>query len=61
MKGRYLFADYVVGRVWALREDDTAELIVGLSGQFLASFAESNAGELYLLSFDGRIYELTRR
>jgi glucose/arabinose dehydrogenase len=61
LKGRYVYADFVSGRVWALTKETPpkADLLVPMSGLFLASFAEDQKGELLLLAFDGKLYELT--
>jgi glucose/arabinose dehydrogenase len=70
--GRYFFADYVTSRVWSLRlavnpstreatvtdvVEHTAELGGNLGG--IASFGRDLAGELYLLTFTGRVLKLT--
>ena len=63
--GWYLYGDFCSGNVWAL---DAASAAAGSPGEPLslwrqgpplASFAEDLAGELYLVSFDGRIYRVT--
>lgn len=69
-RGRYFFADFVTSRVWSLglniassREataanlvEHTAELGGGLGG--VASFGRDLSGELYLLTFTGRVLKL---
>ncbi len=62
--GKYVFGDYETGRVWGLINDgDTlvayAELIDVKAQPKLniASFAEDQTGELYILAFDGRIHK----
>ncbi|PIE22792.1 MAG: glucose sorbosone dehydrogenase [Planctomycetota bacterium] len=63
--GRYLYGDFVTGRLWSVREDrkgaehEVQRLLVGANG--LSSFAELPSGELLLLRFDGRIYRMARR
>ncbi|HLU40088.1 MAG TPA: PQQ-dependent sugar dehydrogenase [Planctomycetota bacterium] len=63
LRGWYVFADFVTGHVWAVREDraggrhETRRIAEAGSKQ-VASFAELPDGELVLLCFDGRIYEL---
>ncbi|MDH5328031.1 MAG: PQQ-dependent sugar dehydrogenase [Gammaproteobacteria bacterium] len=62
-KGVYFYADFVVGKVWGLRNpySDLAEnqLLFDTDYQ-IVSFAQDNEGELYFLSFSnqGRIYKL---
>jgi glucose/arabinose dehydrogenase len=60
LTGAYLYADFCNGTVWSIpriNSDDRGDPIVLLeSGPQIASFAQDLTGELYLLSFDGRIY-----
>ncbi len=66
--GVYVYGDYDSGRIWGLRYQDgkvtaNGELIRVSPGSKLniASFGEDPRGELYILAFDGRIYELVPR
>jgi glucose/arabinose dehydrogenase len=59
--GAYVYGDFCSGKIWALRFEESKviehmELID--SDLQIASFGEDEHGELYILSFDGRIYEL---
>lgn len=59
--GAYVYGDFCSGKIWALRFEELKviehmELID--SDLQIASFGEDEHGELYILSFDGRIYEL---
>jgi glucose/arabinose dehydrogenase len=59
--GAYIYADYVSGRIWALRQEfgrPAAHKEILHQPKNIASFAEGPDGELYLLVFDGKIYEL---
>lgn len=62
--GLYLYADYCTGRIWGLEADaaaaeDAVEPLVLLeSGPSVASFAEDEEGEVYVLAFDGVIYRV---
>lgn len=59
--GRYLFGDFVSGRIWALHEvAPELWLMQELLDTDLAivSFAEDEAGELYVLDLRGGIYRL---
>ncbi len=60
LRGTYLYADYVEGKVWALpAEGGTPTLRAANPGLSIASFAEGNDGELYLLSYgDGTIHKI---
>ncbi|MEX0686106.1 MAG: PQQ-dependent sugar dehydrogenase [Balneolales bacterium] len=61
LKGRYIYADYVSGRIWALDYSDldnpsNTEL---LQADFaIPSFGVDLENELYILGFDGKIYRL---
>ena len=68
-RGRYFFADYVSARVWSLGwafassgivatdiVEHTAELGGNLGG--IASFGRDRDGELYLLTFTGRVLRI---
>lgn len=60
--GTYVFGDYSLGNIWALAYDPSGapvpKLVATVDPSTLASFAVDNHGELYVLLFDGRIYEL---
>lgn len=59
--GAYVYADYVTGRIWALRQEfgrPIAQKEILNQPKNIASFAEGPDGELYLLAFDGKIYQL---
>ncbi len=62
LQGRYIYADFVSGRVWALTDngDDTFsnELIEDTSFN-IAAFGTDIDNELYICSFDGAIYRFT--
>ena len=54
--GHYLYADYVTGRIWALKYDETKKAVVAnhpipYNGAVLAviSFGEDEAGETYFM------------
>ncbi len=59
LRGAYVFADFVSGRVWALWYDSPVarrmELLRNERGLF-SSFGIDENRELYLCSFDGSIY-----
>jgi len=68
LEGVYVYGDFETGRIWGLRWEpgkppQTSELIDLRREPKLniASFAEDRRGELYLLAFDGQIYELALR
>jgi uncharacterized repeat protein (TIGR03806 family) len=57
-RGAYFYGDYVTGNVWALTHDGTQttsnELVARVPA--LSSFGEDEAGELYAVNLDGRLY-----
>ena len=61
LKGAYIYADFVVGKIWALftRDDNNYEnvLLTDAVPQ-ISSFGEDKDNNLYVLSFDGYIYRL---
>jgi glucose/arabinose dehydrogenase len=59
LDGWYLYGDLCTGNVW--REQGRHVYKLGFSGQVssLVSFAESNNGEVYLVSLDGAIYRIS--
>ncbi|QXD17100.1 PQQ-dependent sugar dehydrogenase [Rhodocaloribacter litoris] len=58
LAGKYVYADFISGRVWALTYDGTRATSEQLLDTSLgiASFGLDEQGELYLCAFDGRIY-----
>jgi glucose/arabinose dehydrogenase len=62
MGGRYVFGDFITGRIWHIagNTQPTAVMTGGLaSGLSIASFAEDNDGELYLVHYAaGQLFRL---
>ena len=67
LRGVYLYADFVMGTLWGLRYEKgkvtthgvLVEMPKGLNPpRQISSFGEDAAGEVYILAYDGRIYEL---
>jgi len=63
LRGVYIYGDYQMGTIWGLRYENgqlTAhgELCKPNPARTIPSFAEDRDGELYVLSFDGKIYEI---
>lgn len=62
LAGAYLYADYCTGEVWALpgigSTPNPQPVVLLKEGPSISSFAEDEAGELYLLGFDGKIYRV---
>lgn len=61
LRGAYVYADFCSGLVWALRHRDgsvVAHRQIADSGLMISSFGEDSSGELYLTTFDGRVYRI---
>ncbi len=60
LRGQYLYGDFCSGKVWALATEGaaprTGRLIANVPSP--ASFGEDSAGELYVASYDGKLYRL---
>ncbi|HEX7044316.1 MAG TPA: PQQ-dependent sugar dehydrogenase [Burkholderiales bacterium] len=65
LAGAYVYGDFLSGRIWALLYDAVAGAVARnvevarVPG--LSSFGQDAAGEIYVTSFDGRIYRLRAR
>jgi uncharacterized repeat protein (TIGR03806 family) len=60
--GRYLFADFGSGRIWAWLPEQTSVLRMPTqlleSGRNISSFGEANNGELYVVDYNGGLYRI---
>ena len=64
LRGAYVYGDFCSGRIWALRFDGsvvTEHLELVDSELRISSFGLDESGELYILSFDEKIYRLVSR
>ncbi|MCS6947447.1 MAG: PQQ-dependent sugar dehydrogenase, partial [Steroidobacteraceae bacterium] len=62
--GRYVFGDFVSGRIWHIARDTAPTLTVtssqGLdSGLQIASFGQGLDGEIYIVNYSGTLHRLT--
>jgi glucose/arabinose dehydrogenase len=61
LRGWYLFADFVSGRVWAkMGPRNAKQLLPGADGGVsqIASFGQDASGELYVVSLAGAVYKI---
>ncbi len=61
LDGAYVYGDFCSGKIWALRYDGTLvteHLDIGDSDLSISAFGRDQSGELYILSFDNRMYRL---
>ncbi|HEX4130807.1 MAG TPA: PQQ-dependent sugar dehydrogenase [Pirellulales bacterium] len=66
LQGKYLYADYVTGRVWALAYDRETKRVISnreIAGNIspVMSFGEDQAGEVYFLTVQGRIFRFAEK
>ena len=62
LRGRYVFGDFGSGQLWhiAAETQPTLRMAAGFAtGLNISSFAEDNAGELYIVDYGGGLYRLT--
>ncbi len=58
IQGAYIYGDYCSGTIWALDYDVLEHRVLAETDLRIAAFAEGPDGELYILSFDGKVYRL---
>lgn len=59
--GGYFYADYVSGNMWMITRNEDGEFkneLVRRTRRSIASFGTDDAGEVFALSFDGKIYRI---
>ena len=64
LRGVYVYGDFNLGTVWGLRYENgkvlqSATLAKSNPTRQISAFGEDSSGEIYMLAFDGRIYEFT--
>jgi glucose/arabinose dehydrogenase len=62
--GSYVYADYVTGRVWALKYDEAQKKVLAnrsISGNIspVMSFGEDETGEVYFTTTQGKLFRFT--
>lgn len=67
LQGKYIYGDFISGRMWALDYDAEAEEVISNEELFdntfnISSFGEDADGELYVMAYNtGRIYTIATR
>lgn len=56
LQEKYIYGDFVSGRIWALDEDGSDNELLLASGLNIASFGTDANEELYVCAFNGTIY-----
>ncbi len=61
LQGKYIYADFVSGKIWALTYDGNSQaqnqLLIDAKKP-ISSFGVDDENELYICAFDGRIYKI---
>ncbi len=62
LDGAYIYADFASGKIWTLRFTEGVWLneLLEQSTLLVSSFGEDEAGEVYLMDFNGGLYKLTK-
>jgi glucose/arabinose dehydrogenase len=64
LPGRYVFGDYITGRIWHIEAGAQPTVTVTAAAALdtvlnISSFGEGNDGELYVVHYTGELYRLT--
>jgi len=60
LQGVYVFADYISGKIWALRQVSGSwkRSVLMSSGKIISSMGQDASGELYVLDYNGAVYKI---
>jgi glucose/arabinose dehydrogenase len=57
ISGKYIYGDFVSGRIWGLETDGSANELLLSTGRSISAFGIDAENELYVCDFDGGIYK----
>lgn len=63
LEGLYIYGDFISGIIWALKYEEGMEpinIILAETNLRISSFGLSESKEIYLTSFDGKVYRLIK-
>ncbi|MBI3892866.1 MAG: glucose sorbosone dehydrogenase, partial [Candidatus Wallbacteria bacterium] len=61
LAGAYIYGDYGSGRIWSLRAANgsvTEDRLLTRADKAITSFGEDESGELYVVTYEGRLWQL---
>ena len=61
LQGRYVFGDFISGRIWALESDEDgvfSKVELANTSHSISSFGSGHDGEIYVVDFGGGLYRL---
>jgi len=58
LQGKYIYADYIEGYIWALSPDSTSTQLLNTSYN-ISSFGQGPHGEVYILAFNDKLYRFS--
>jgi glucose/arabinose dehydrogenase len=63
LTGWYIYGDYCSGRIWGVDtgSENAAAIPLADTGRNITSFAQDNAGELYIVTFNNQIAKIVRK
>lgn len=60
-KGAYIYGDFISGNIWylTLNNGKARNRLIAESGLNVSSFGQDQRGEVYVVSYDGRVFKIT--
>jgi glucose/arabinose dehydrogenase len=60
LRGHYVFADFCTGRIWTMpnQGSNSDKVLRAVTGERITSFGESDTGELYAVTIDGKLFRV---